>query len=231
MDTHDWEGAKKLSAQELATLKGDIDTAIRQGAITAGKLGTGGSRAVSELLAVQVNWREALADFCQQTCRGGDDSTWRTVSRRALANNMLRPSHVSTQVEEIIITGDMSGSVREEIKRYFTEFKAVFDTVRPARVRVLYWDTKVCAEEIYGEGHLPLESFFTSTAPRGGGGTDVTCVSEYIREHNLKPQAVINFTDGRLGGDWGTWTQPVLWCIVDNKSAKPTVGKCIHVSV
>ena len=230
MDKHDWEGAEALGEVELASLAEEIDAALRQGMITAGKRGLGGDRAMTELLEAKVDWRTVLAEFCAQTCRGDDDASWRSLSRRALANDLLRQSHISTQVEELLLTADMSSSVLDEIKRYFTEFKAVFDNVRPKRVRVLYWDTKVRAEEVYGEGFLPLESFFTSTAPKGGGGTDATCVSRYVQEHNLKPQAIINFTDGHVGGQWGTWTHPVLWCIVGNKSATPTVGKYVHVS-
>jgi predicted metal-dependent peptidase len=231
LDSHDWEGAQALSAQERADLKADIDQSIREGAITAGKLGTGVNRAVTELLEVQVDWRTQLLQWTTEMCRGNDDTSWRQISRRGLANNMLRPRSVSTQMEEILITGDLSGSVQREIQRYFTEFKAVFDNVQPKRVRVLYWDTEVCVEEVYGEGHTPLELFFESTTPKGGGGTDVTCVSKYIQEHHLKPTVVINFTDGHLGGVWGEWVQPVMWCIVNNKSAKPPMGTCLHVSI
>jgi len=36
-------------------------------------------------------------------------------------------------------------------------------------------------------------------------------------------------TDGYLGGSWGEWAVPVLWCILDNKNARPTVGKYVHI--
>ena len=36
-------------------------------------------------------------------------------------------------------------------------------------------------------------------------------------------------TDGYLGGSWGEWHHPLLWVILDNKSAVPDVGKAVHI--
>ena len=55
-DEHDWEGAKELTDAEQRDLERDIDEAIRQGALMAGKLGTGAERDFSDLLKPQVNW-------------------------------------------------------------------------------------------------------------------------------------------------------------------------------
>jgi hypothetical protein len=50
-----------------------------------------------------------------------------------------------------------------------------------------------------------------------------------MREKQIKPQAAIILTDGYLGGSWGTWHVPVLWCVLDNKNAKPDNGKAVHI--
>ena len=50
-----------------------------------------------------------------------------------------------------------------------------------------------------------------------------------MTEHSIKPQAVIVLTDGYLGGGWGTWSVPVLWCIVNGSKNVAPVGKTIHV--
>ena len=50
LDSHDWEGAQDLTVEEKQALARDIDEAIRQGALIAGKLGTGGDRAFDDLL-------------------------------------------------------------------------------------------------------------------------------------------------------------------------------------
>ncbi len=36
-----------------------------------------------------------------------------------------------------------------ESDHVLSEVKAICDTVKPSRVRVLYWDTQVCRDEVY----------------------------------------------------------------------------------
>jgi predicted metal-dependent peptidase len=232
LDEHDWEGAQEMSADEQRELAQEIDQAIRQGALTAGKVGSGGNRAIDQLLQPEVNWRGEMDEFITETCRGNDDSTWRQLSRRHMAMGILRPSGITERVGELVIGIDTSGSIgQQELTKCLSEIKGVCDTVKPESVRILYWDTKVCSEEVYGATGTPLEQLTQTTKPQGGGGTNVQCVPDYIRDNNINAQAVIVLTDGYLGGDWGTWTMPLLWGILDNKSAKPTTGKTLHINL
>jgi len=227
-DEHDWEGAQELSADEQRELARDIDEAIRQGALIAGKMGTGGDRDLAELLEPQVNWREVMRDFIQTTCSGSDYSTWQRPSRRYIGMGHYLPSGISEAIGELVIAGDMSGSIgQREISVILTETKEICDTVHPDKVRMLYWDTQVCQDEEYDQHEL--DDLVKSTKPAGGGGTSVECVPEYITAKGIKPQAVVVITDGYLGGSWGQWSCPVLWVIIDNKSAKPDVGVAVHV--
>ena len=114
-----------------------------------------------------------------------------------------------------------------ELGQFLGEISAIAKAVRPQAVRLLYWDTEVCRDEYYTQDQL--DSITTSTKPAGGGGTMVECVTEYMREKQIKPQAAIILTDGYLGGSWGTWHVPVLWCVLDNASATPNVGKTVHI--
>ena len=235
LDEHDWEGAQEMSAEEQRELAQEIDQAIRQGAMTAGKVGSGGNRSIDQLLQPEVNWREVLREFITETCRGNDDSTWRQPSRRHLAMGMLRPSGITERVGELVIAIDTSGSIgQHELTKCLSEIKGVCDTVKPESVRILYWDTKVCSDELYGDvpnACASLEQLTQTTKPAGGGGTRVQCVPDYIRDNNINAQAVIVLTDGYLGGDWGAWTMPLLWGILDNKSARPTIGKTLHIKL
>ena len=235
LDEHDWEGAQEMSADEQRELAQEIDQAIRQGAMTAGKVGSGGNRAIDQLLQPEVNWREVLREFITETCRGNDDSTWRQPSRRHMAMGILRPSGITERVGELVIAIDTSGSIgQQELTKCLSEIKGVCDTVKPESVRILYWDTKVCNDELYGDvpnACASLEQLTQTTKPQGGGGTNVQCVPDYIRDNNINAQAVIVLTDGYLGGDWGTWSTPLLWGILDNKSATPSNGKTLHINL
>lgn len=228
LDAHGWEEAKAMDAEEAKKLEREIDAAIRQGALAAGKMGSGGDRAFADLLETKVNWREVLRDFVSSFCTGNDYSTWRRPNRRFVGAGHYLPSGVSESVGELVLAIDTSGSIGDrELGQFLGEVKAICETVKPERVRLLYWDTKVAKEEVYEQGELA--SLIASTKPAGGGGTMVECVPKYIAEHKINPQAIIVLTDGYLGGSWGTWSHPLLWCI-KGSNAKPTVGKYVHVN-
>ena len=227
-DSHDWEGATEMDAEEIRDLARDIDEAVRQGVLIAGKMGSGGDRNLEELMQPQIDWRETLREFIHTTCAGSDYSTWKRPNRRYIGANIYMPSGISEQVDELVVAIDTSFSIGSvALSAFLTEVKSVCDTVKPNKVRVLYWDTKVCRDEAY-EMH-ELDDLVKSTKPAGGGGTCVECVTEYMQEQGIKPQACIVLTDGDLYRGWGTWNTPVLWCILDNDSKKPDVGTTVHI--
>jgi predicted metal-dependent peptidase len=229
LDSHDWEGAKEMTPEQRKSLDRDLDEAIRQGALIAGKLGTGGDRDFADLLQTKIDWREVLREFINTTCAGNDYSTWRRPNRRYVSSGYYMPSGVSEQVGELVIAIDTSGSIgTRELAQFLGEVKGICDNVHPSAIRLLYWDTEVCADEKY-EG-ADIDNLVRSTKPAGGGGTMVECVPAYMAEHAIKPQAVVVLTDGYLGGSWGSWTVPVLWCIVGgNKNTVADCGKTVHV--
>lgn len=228
LDQHDWDGAEDMTPQEKKELERAIDEAIRQGALIAGKMGSGGARLLDDVLQSKVDWREALREFVSTTCSGSDYSTWRRPNRRFVSAGIYLPSGITETVGELVIAIDTSGSIGgRELSQFLGEVAAIAKAVRPQAVRLMYWDTSVCAVEYYMQDQL--DDIVKSTKPAGGGGTMVECVPEYMREKQIKPQAVIVLTDGYLGGSWGTWHAPVLWCVLDNKSARPDVGKVVHI--
>ena len=230
LDDHDWEGAQEMSEEEQGELAEQIDNAIRQGAITAGKMGSGGNRAIDSMMQPEVDWVDVLREFATETCRGRDYSTYARPNRRYLSSGRYMPSGVSEHVGELVISIDTSASIGQpELTKFLSEVQGVVENVNPEKIRLLYWDTKVCADEVYEADEV--ERLIESTKPAGGGGTEISCVNKYLTEEQINPQAVIVFTDGYLGGDWGTWNCPVLWCILDHQAAQPTVGTAVHVKL
>ena len=228
-DEHGWEDAQAMTAEEQRELAREIDEAVRQGALVAGKTGSGGDRDLIDLLTPQVDWREVLREFIQTTCAGNDYSTWRRPNRRYIGAGVYMPSGISEQIGEIVVAVDTSGSIgNRELSLFLTEIKEIADTVNPSGIRLLYWDTEVCGDELY-EGD-DTDNIVQSTKPRGGGGTDVRCVTDYLTEHQINAQACIVLTDGYLFGGWGQWNLPVLWTILDNKQAQPDCGTAVHVT-
>ena len=227
-DEHDWEGANKLSDEEIKDLEKDIDIGIRQGSMAAGKLGITGNRNLDELMQPQVDWREVLREFVQTTCTGSDYSTWKRPNRRYIGAGVYMPSGITERIDELVLAIDTSGSISDTaVALFLSEVQSICTTVKPEKVRVLYWDDEVVGDEVYELNEL--DTLVRSTKVRGGGGTDVECVTAYMDEHKISPQAAIILTDGYLYGGWGKWVCPTLWCVLDNKSATPDTGKVVHI--
>jgi predicted metal-dependent peptidase len=230
-DEHDWEGAKKLSKEEIEELAKEVDQALRQGQIAAAKMhGKGGGNALrdlDDLLNPKVDWRQLLREFVTAVCSGRDYSSWRKPNRRFLSEDIIMPSLVSERVGHMVIGIDTSGSIGgPELTRFLTEVMAVAEQVNPDKVDLIYWDAHVAGHEVYN--NATLSTLINSTKPKGGGGTDPTCVPAYLDKHGIKPECVIMLTDGYVGS-WGEWDVPVLWAICGGNKTTAPVGKTVHI--
>lgn len=226
LDEHDWEGAEALSTEEKEALARDVDQALRQGAILAGKMSANVPREIAELTEAKVDWREAMREFVTSFCQDKDESTWRRPSRRWIGEDVYMPSLIGESVGRIVVAIDMSGSIGpEEIGEFLSELKKICETVRPEGIDLLYWDTRVCQHEKYDQHQLG--NLLSSTKPRGGGGTAPQCIVDFINAKKIKAECAVILTDGYVSS-WGTgWPCPTLWGITTDKVSD--IGKTVHV--
>jgi predicted metal-dependent peptidase len=225
-DEHDWENAEQMSEEEKQSLAREIDQALRQGSILAGKLNGNVPREVSEAMEAKVNWREVLRDFVNSICADKDNSTWRRPNRRWVDQEVYMPSAVGEAVGRIVVGIDTSGSIGQaEIGQFLGELLSVCNHVQPEGIDLLYWDTEVAGHEVYNRGDY--EAIMSSTKPAGGGGTDPACVPQYLAQHKLKPECVIMLTDGYVSS-WGNWKDPVFWGIT-SKGITASNGVSVYV--
>ena len=232
MDDHDWENAQEGTPQEQEQIAKDIEGALRQGAILAGKMGGNVSRDINELLTPKVNWKDALRDFVKTSTQGKDQTTWRRLHKRYIGMDIIMPSTYDEKVGSIVVAVDTSGSIGQaELAQFLGEVKAICDEVSPEQIDLLYWDTNVAGHETYMGAELA--SLTETTQAKGGGGTSPECVPSYMKEKRLEPECVIMLTDGYIGrqdpNDWQIG-KPIMWCIKGNKHFDiDVVGKVVHV--
>jgi len=228
-DEHDWQSGKDMSQEDIEQVAKDINQAIRQGQLMAGKLGGNKSRELGSLIEPKIDWREQLREFVSSTAVGKDISTWQRVNRRWLQHDMYMPSTITETVGRIVVAVDTSGSIGgDELSKFLSEVQGICINAKPEKVDLLYWDTDVAAHEVYTQEQLG--TLTSSTKPAGGGGTDVACVSKYLKDNQIKPECVIVLTDGYIyGNNWGTWNVPVLWTIVGGNKVVPPMGTTIYL--
>ena len=225
IDDHDWDGAKELSDEEVQELEDQIEGAIREGAILAGKQGAGLSDSFKELLKPKVDWRKVTRKFVSEQCVGRDYGTYARPNRRFIGSDIYLPSLVSETIPELLVALDTSGSCWSALPYFLAEVKSICSTIKPHKLHLMFWDTNVVYEMHEGTNVEELEV----KSAHGGGGTDVNCVTTYLKEHNIKPTASVILTDGYLSNGWGKWDHPVLWCLVNNKTDVPPKGKFVRV--
>jgi predicted metal-dependent peptidase len=228
MDDHDWKSGNAASLTEQEMQGKEIDRAMRQGEIMRSKMQGKGSKGQSgvfgDLLTPVIDWRKVLRDFITETCAGRDESTWRRPNRRFIGDDVYMPSMMSTTMNELVIGFDTSGSCfgGADMARFVSEIKVIIEDVKPSKCRVIYWDTSVRGEQVFEDGQFAVQNL----KPQGGGGTDGSVLFDYLRDKQISPDAIIQFSDGYVGS-WGNSSWPTLWALTTNISSP--YGTTIHL--
>jgi predicted metal-dependent peptidase len=230
LDEHMFGKAVELGSKEANELARQIDDAGRQGKILADKIAGKGSRGSALDRATQkrdTNWREHLREWVTALCEGDEYSRFAPPNKRLLPLGIVMPSHFSEATGELIVACDTSGSMGGIYPTVFGEIARIAENVNPDSVRVIWWDSAVCGEQVFKPheftniGHL--------LSPQGGGGTSPECVVQYIRDKKYQPKGVVWLTDGYLDGSNACVDVPALWGVVDNDHFKPPQGKAVRI--
>jgi predicted metal-dependent peptidase len=222
-DEHDFEDMGGMSPEEVAGIERDINDALHQGGILAGRMGAKVPRTIKDLLATKVDWRDALRDFWSNTVSGKDEFSWKNYDMRRYGMGMLLPTSISETIGEVVVAIDTSGSIgSKELSAFASELVSLCAVATPSSVRVLWWDTIVHGEQVFIENYDAIASMLK---PLGGGGTHVGSVSDYLVKNDVRPEAVVIFTDGYVE-DPIKWNHdaPTLWLLTENDRLKIPSG-------
>jgi predicted metal-dependent peptidase len=233
LDEHDWEGTEEAEealggSEEVGKL---VEQAVREGSTLVGKLKGNVNRRITDALTPKIDWSVVFQDFMQAISNGRGTASWRQFNRRFLSKpfGMLMPHQYEEAIKEVILAVDTSGSISDSVLAgVIAEMVKIVESVNPETIRILWWDTGVDKEQIIKRDQSSNISHIAQAS--GGGGTRMSCVSEYIIAHGLKPDCVTVFTDGYVEHDvnWQT-TSPTVFIVDGNTSFRsPTAdGKVI----
>jgi predicted metal-dependent peptidase len=225
-DNHDWDGAKQLSEEDKKQLDREVEQAIRQGGIYAGKFGGNTPREIGDLLNPKVDWKEVLQRFARSNIRDRDSISWRKAHRNFLWQDIILPSILGKRVKSLLLGMDTSGSVEGQLlTEFLSEMNGLVKSVGIDRLDIVYWDAEIQAHEIFTGG---VKDIVHRTNPKGGGGTNPDVVVDLIVEKQLKPDAIIMLSDGYMHTNkekWAVITKPTLWCIIGNDNYEVPNGQ------
>jgi predicted metal-dependent peptidase len=232
MDEHDFEsgamgeGGQPMSVEDQKQLSKEIDRALREGGILAGRLGAKIPRNITDLLEPKIDWKTVLRDFIMSQMKGTDEYTWRKYNKRLVANDIYMPSMEDERVGELTIAIDTSGSIGEdELNAFTSELVSICSVSTPEKVRILWWDTEVHGEQTFDESQY--DNIAKLVKPQGGGGTDLSCVVNHINKENINSQAIIVLTDGYFSTpEWNT-AIPTLFVTTGTENYIPSNCKIV----
>lgn len=192
-----------------------------QQAQQAGKLGGAMARMVDTWLEPKLPWRTLLAHYFFERAR--NDYNYMRPSRRE--GEMILPSLKSAQCD-LVVAIDTSGSIGEdELSEFLSEINAIKGAL-PVRITLLACDAKLADDCPWV--FEPWEEFRLPRTFAGGGGTDFAPVFEWVERENLRPDALVYFTDADAEFPEHAPPYPAIWLV---KGKKPVPwGKRIQLN-
>lgn len=208
-----------------------IDDAVRHGEIMQKQMRSAEGKGTTELKGFReqrTDWRPPLRRFMKENGEGDDQSHYAPPNKRLMPLDVVLPSRFTLKAGELLVACDTSGSMNGIYPIVFGEIANIAKLLKPKAIRLLWWDTRVAGDQVFTE--RDYDKIATLMKPKGGGGTTVSCVAAYVREHRIKPKATIMLTDGYIESNYDVVPGPVLWGIVGNEHFRPARGKVLHIN-
>lgn len=214
-----------LNNGQQQTAINNVVQAIQQAKIAGqgGNIPGGIEEMISEFLDPVVPWEQVLMQFFTDLLH--EDYSWKRPNRRY--QDMYLPSRFTDdgRLEHLMYFLDVSGSISDaDILRFNSEVKYIQEVLKPQRLSLVQFDTRITAVKEFRE-----EEPFDEIRVVGRGGTAWEPVRAYIEEH--RPTAAVIFTDM---GFWDpisplNYDVPVIWAIQGNPRATGPYGMSIHI--
>jgi len=210
----------------------DLEERINQKILTsllkskqAGKLDTDLERKFNHITAPKVKWYTYIRRFLSN--REDDESSFSTPDRMNIYRGVILPgeSQEEKQLEDIVIAIDTSGSITDnDIGRAVFHLKQLCDQYN-LQGHLIYWDT-----EVRQAVKIKRYSDIIKTTVKGGGGTNVMPVFEYIKKNLPKTICTVVITDGYLLEYPKSIMKNVVWAILPGgNTSVSTFGKVMQI--
>jgi predicted metal-dependent peptidase len=223
-DEQDGKGRPRLSKEERQQIKDEIKEAMLAAASAsdAGNIPAGVKRLIQDLTEPKMNWRELLRMQLESTIKS--DFTWMRASRKGWHMDAVMPGMKVDPMIDIAIAIDASGSIDERMLRDFLgEVQGIMDSFPAYRIHVITFDTDAYNPAQYDSDNLDDICDYEVS---GGGGTDFTCIFDYLKREEIEPKRLVVFTDGYPFGSWGDENYAdTVWILHGTTSIVPPWGQ------
>ncbi len=202
LDDHDmWEkveGDLDQKAQEMTSRVVDAYQTAKQ----AGKVPSGMDRLVGDLVEHKVPWEDLI--FATVASHKRANKSWRRLNKRMQHKGINIQGQGKAKMMNFAFAMDTSGSVSDDdLRLALSEVYGSMQQLDAFTLHVMNFDTEIHSYNVYKEG----DDF--DFKPTGCGGTDLSCISDFIEEREIKIEHLFVMTDGytcnwNAAGDYET---------------------------
>jgi predicted metal-dependent peptidase len=226
-DGKEGSGRPKFSKAEWQEIRDSLKEAMVQAhAAAAGNVPAAIKRLIQDMTEPKMNWRELLQMNIQSIVRS--NYSFSRPSRKGWASGAILPGMIPEQTIDIAIALDMSGSIgQNEISIFLGEISGIMSQYTDYKIDLFCYDTQVYNSIVITADNA---GDLLTYEPVGGGGTDYTCILEHLKENNLSPKKLVNFTDGYVSDYVSELGElfSVLTIIFGNEGCTIPYGETVH---
>jgi predicted metal-dependent peptidase len=154
-----------------------------------GKAPLGMDRYIEDVLFPKQNWKELLYRYI--TAEIPTDYDYSRPSKKFYATGIYLPRLMKENID-IVAVIDTSGSIdKKDLEDFMAEVVGITKSFSNIHVTLLVCDTKIQAEYEIKNGFN-----VNDINMKGGGGTDITCIRDWIAENKPYTKLWVYLTDG-----------------------------------
>lgn len=204
-----WQQAAISAAHAVKSAGGQVPEAFR-GLIDA-------------LTESKISWRDLIREKIRSHNR--EDVSWSRINRHRSLGSFNYPGKKPGEKVSFMVAIDVSGSFTQDmVTDAMSEVYAATREFVEVDVEVIQWDTRV-----YGHRHFNQDQGeeMLQYKIEGGGGTDVNCVIDWMRENNKEPAQLFVFTDLYFSFPEDPLICPTTFIVIGNDNITPPWGESI----
>ena len=178
------------------------------------------ARQVEKLIDPKLPWHQILQNYMSAYAK--EEYTWARPNKRFWPDFYL-PSMHSEALNQITVAIDVSGSImQEDLDAFMAEVRYVFEILKPKKMRILGFDTKIHDDLEFVDGDALEDVSLT-----GGGGTNCRPVIQTLKKD--EPEIALIMSDGEFSmPSFAGISSDVFWIIKGNESWTTPYGQVIY---
>lgn len=210
----------QITPEERQAIKDDIREAMVSAAASCdpGSIPAGIKRLIGSFTEPKMDWKEILRQQIEAQVKS--DFTYARPNRKSWGMDAILPSTKKEPSVECVVAIDTSGSISEKmVMSFLSEVLGMMQQHTTFKISVCCWDTCLYNYQEFDENN---SDELLEYEVKGGGGTDISCVFEYLKENEIEPKQLVVFTDMELFGGWGDETYcDTIWLANNSNKVAP----------